>query len=656
MPEIFVNEKYKKRGTASREHFARRRRRSQDSGDKNTWTALDDTEEGAKSKPITRTRRSKRKADDLLLGDEQDFTFQQDETRGAPSKTRAGASKTRGGGAPKGQTKTSSASLKKRSKGNVDSMAGNPAATGKMTKSPKFDAWRKKHSKTKANTDSSAVDEMDVIDGATDTNNAESEERENTEILEAVSANEKEAAVDDTVLETNDCATDSTSPKSHSKKDTAMSTDTSNTESELDKKTKITKGASANKPGEGHATEPVKKGHDLSVAAKTRNTKNLRITEDGCFRPLRTPKKKTDGSYVRPRGKPSPGLEWDPVRGVYVPKSKVNDATASSQSNAQTSPKTTGREKNPSPETLESTSEKTASGISTLTQTRAISKTEAVQQRKKAAKAKKSATAPVADKETDAVAKRGSLDTAGIITNNKMSPRAGEDTPLVSEATSAFPITPPEGEQRRNSSKVEEVECTPEWTKPEKLENSRDETESQTSETRARENEVMDILASHCNESNSPLRLGTTFVGGESGGSSKTDVVGKKAAVAREEIGEALVERPHDLAFESTSENKVTDRLASHCNESNNPHLPGATVVGGESGGSSKTDVVGKKAAVAREEIGEALVERPHDLAFESTSENKVTDRLASHCNESNSPSPSWSDSCWRRVWRFVED
>jgi hypothetical protein len=76
-------------------------------------------------------------------------------------------------------------------------------------------------------------------------------------------------------------------------------------------------------------------------------------TKDGCFVPLRAPTKKTDGTFARPCGRAPPGMTWDPVRGLYVPKSKDTVATASSQSNAQTTPKTSGCEENPSPETLE---------------------------------------------------------------------------------------------------------------------------------------------------------------------------------------------------------------------------------------------------------------------------------------------------------------
>ena len=96
---------------------------------------------------------------------------------------------------------------------------------------------------------------------------------------------------------------------------------------------------------------------------------------------------------------------------------------------------------------------------------------------------------------------------------------------------------------------------TPEWTEPEKLTNNGDETGSQASATGICANEVMDRLASHCNENDSPQPLGTAFIGGECDDSSKTDVVGRKPAANREEIGEASGERPHGLAFKIPVQN-----------------------------------------------------------------------------------------------------
>ena len=48
-----------------------------------------------------------------------------------------------------------------------------------------------------------------------------------------------------------------------------------------------------------------------------------RTTKDGCLIPKTAPKRKADGTFARPSGRCPPGMIWDPVRGLYVPKSKL---------------------------------------------------------------------------------------------------------------------------------------------------------------------------------------------------------------------------------------------------------------------------------------------------------------------------------------------
>jgi hypothetical protein len=45
-----------------------------------------------------------------------------------------------------------------------------------------------------------------------------------------------------------------------------------------------------------------------------------RMNEDGSFHPLKPPKQKPDGKYARPAGRGPQGMDWDSIRGLYVPK------------------------------------------------------------------------------------------------------------------------------------------------------------------------------------------------------------------------------------------------------------------------------------------------------------------------------------------------
>ena len=53
-----------------------------------------------------------------------------------------------------------------------------------------------------------------------------------------------------------------------------------------------------------------------------------RKTNDGCFLPLRSPRKKEDGTYARPCGRAPPQMIWDNIRGIYTPRSKAKASTS----------------------------------------------------------------------------------------------------------------------------------------------------------------------------------------------------------------------------------------------------------------------------------------------------------------------------------------
>lgn len=68
------------------------------------------------------------------------------------------------------------------------------------------------------------------------------------------------------------------------------------------------------------------------VVLPAESPKNYRRTEDGYFRPLRTPKKNEDGTFARPCGRAPPGMVWDPIRGLYALKSKISADESTQQS------------------------------------------------------------------------------------------------------------------------------------------------------------------------------------------------------------------------------------------------------------------------------------------------------------------------------------
>lgn len=46
-----------------------------------------------------------------------------------------------------------------------------------------------------------------------------------------------------------------------------------------------------------------------------------RVTNDGCLVPKNKPNMKGDGLYKRPRGRQPEGMDWDDIRGVWIPLS-----------------------------------------------------------------------------------------------------------------------------------------------------------------------------------------------------------------------------------------------------------------------------------------------------------------------------------------------
>lgn len=48
-----------------------------------------------------------------------------------------------------------------------------------------------------------------------------------------------------------------------------------------------------------------------------------RLTEDGCLRPKSEPKKREDGTFVKPTGPVPAGMDWDAQRGLWVPGDKA---------------------------------------------------------------------------------------------------------------------------------------------------------------------------------------------------------------------------------------------------------------------------------------------------------------------------------------------
>jgi hypothetical protein len=54
-----------------------------------------------------------------------------------------------------------------------------------------------------------------------------------------------------------------------------------------------------------------------------------RVTNDGCLVPKNKPNMKVDGLYKRPRGRQPEGMDWDDIRGVWIPldTAEVNDGS-----------------------------------------------------------------------------------------------------------------------------------------------------------------------------------------------------------------------------------------------------------------------------------------------------------------------------------------
>jgi hypothetical protein len=54
-----------------------------------------------------------------------------------------------------------------------------------------------------------------------------------------------------------------------------------------------------------------------------------RVTNDGCLVPKNKPNMKVDGLYKRPRGRQPEGMDWDDIRGVWIPldSDEVNDGS-----------------------------------------------------------------------------------------------------------------------------------------------------------------------------------------------------------------------------------------------------------------------------------------------------------------------------------------
>jgi hypothetical protein len=189
MTNIFVDENYKKRGTASRGNAAARRRRSQ-KPDKNTWMALRVPEvhqEVTKPKAIVHTRLNKRRkarCSKLGLGEDDDFSFEQDEKARAAIKPL--------------EKNCSKLPLKKRPLRNNESISvGGHAAstsTGKLTKSPLFKAWRKNVSKQKTSTGVGVGKQDNSKDDMDETAIPVCKARtKRMEILKSAMANENEA-------------------------------------------------------------------------------------------------------------------------------------------------------------------------------------------------------------------------------------------------------------------------------------------------------------------------------------------------------------------------------------------------------------------------------------------------------------------------------
>jgi len=60
---------------------------------------------------------------------------------------------------------------------------------------------------------------------------------------------------------------------------------------------------------------PIQRSDSKYSAARVRE----RITADGTVMPVSEPKKSKDGLYLRPAGRTRKGMEWDAIRGIWVP-------------------------------------------------------------------------------------------------------------------------------------------------------------------------------------------------------------------------------------------------------------------------------------------------------------------------------------------------
>jgi len=88
-----------------------------------------------------------------------------------------------------------------------------------------------------------------------------------------------------------------------------------------------------------------RKSPHTSTATDILEDRKRRKTEDGCFLPLRTPRKKEDGTYARPCGRGPPGMQWDAVRGLYTPQSKSKEQQRSAPSKIVIVPRPVEEEK-----------------------------------------------------------------------------------------------------------------------------------------------------------------------------------------------------------------------------------------------------------------------------------------------------------------------
>jgi len=69
------------------------------------------------------------------------------------------------------------------------------------------------------------------------------------------------------------------------------------------------------------ARSPVQPSKPASESRYSAARVRERISEDGTVAPVSEPKQTKDGLYLRPAGRTRKGMEWDAVRGIWVPQS-----------------------------------------------------------------------------------------------------------------------------------------------------------------------------------------------------------------------------------------------------------------------------------------------------------------------------------------------